>query len=269
MNKFEIKDRLDKLLYSTYNALSETIFQTRVGTKKILKENFVFKDVHSKERCFIFGNGPSLNGLTKNDIQKLENETIFAVNNFYKSDLANFIYPKYYTLVDDLYLNKWSDAFDKINKTFQHAPPVFITDVRAKKSIEALENVSKAIYIYSKKYPTTKMSDNISENIYAPMNVVSLSILVAMYMGFKEIYLLGCDYNAFCTQGKGHCYDDKDELSGFSYNLAFYLKFYWITTEFHYLISKLAKKRGVKVINLTDGSLLDAYPRKSMSEIFV
>ena len=80
-------------------------------------------------------------------------------------------------------------------------------------------------------------------------------------MGFKNIYLLGCDYNAFCTAGKGHAYDDKSELAQTDYNLAFYLKFYWITTEVHYLIAKLAKKRGVNIINLTPGSLLDAYPR--------
>ena len=266
MNKFDIKDRLDKALYSLYNALSEMIFQTSFEAKKILKGNSVFEGRHSKERCFIFGNGPSLNGLTNGDIEKLKNETVIAVNSFYKSDLAEIIHPKYYALVDDLYFRKWSDTFDKVKKRFHKKPPVFIADYRAKKSIDALEKDNDAIYIYSKKYATTKMSENIKENIYAPMNVVSVSILAAMYMGFKEIYLLGCDYNAFCTQGKGHFYDDKEETSELSYDLAFYLKYYWITTEFHYLIFKLAKKKGIKVINLTEGSLLDAYPRKSIGE---
>lgn len=269
MNKFDIKEKLDNALYSTYNALSEIIFQTSFGAKKILKGNAVFEGRHSKERCFVFGNGPSLNGLTNGDIEKLQNETIIAVNSFYKSDLAEIIHPKYYTLVDDLYFREWPDTFEKVKTRFYKKPPVFIADFRAKKIIDSLENATNAMYIYSKKYATTKMSDNIQENIYAPMNVVSVSILVAMYMGFKEIYLLGCDYNAFCTQGKGHFYDDKEETSQFSYDLAFYLKYYWITTEFHYLIFKLAKERGVKVINLTEGSLLDAYPRKGIGEILV
>jgi hypothetical protein len=93
------------------------------------------------------------------------------------------------------------------------------------------------------------------------MNVVSYSILAAIYMGFKKINLLGCDYNAFCTAGVGHAYDDKSELSGSTYNLGFYLKYYHLTTEFHYLIAQLAKERGVEVVNMTPGSLLDAYVR--------
>jgi hypothetical protein len=101
-------------------------------------------------------------------------------------------------------------------------------------------------------------------NIFAAMNVVSFSILAAMFMGFKKINLLGCDYNAFCTNGKGHAYDDKSELGQFKYNLAFYLRFYWITTEIHYLIAKLAKRNGVEVINMSEGSLLDAYPKATL-----
>jgi hypothetical protein len=111
------------------------------------------------------------------------------------------------------------------------------------------------------------MSDQLDKNIYAAMNVVSYSILAAFYMGFKKIFLLGCDYNAFCTNGRGHAYNDNSELSQSQYNLAFYLKFYWITTEFHYLIEKLARSKGIEVINLTPVSLLDAYRKDSLDRV--
>ena len=62
-------------------------------------------------------------------------------------------------------------------------------------------------------------------------------------------------------------YDDDKEVSQVNYNLAFYLKFYAICTEFHYLVSKYAKKRGVKIINLNPNSLLDAYPKMMSDEI--
>jgi len=88
-------------------------------------------------------------------------------------------------------------------------------------------------------------------------------------MGFKEIYLLGCDYNLFCSKGASHCYDDEKELADLpTYNLAFYLKYYHLTTEFHYMIREEAKSRGVDVINLTEESLLDAYPKKSIESVF-
>ena len=103
--------------------------------------------------------------------------------------------------------------------------------------------------------------------MFIGMNVVATSILSAIYFGVKDIYLIGADYNAFCSQGKGHAYDDDDELSQSDYNLAFYLKFYAIGTEFHYLIAKYAKKRGVRIINLNPDSLLDAYPKIPLNEI--
>jgi hypothetical protein len=113
------------------------------------------------------------------------------------------------------------------------------------------------------------MSDRLDKNIYSAMNVVSHTILVALYMGFSEIYLLGCDYNAFCSMGKGHAYDDKQEMEKVSYNLAFYLKFYWLTTEFHYLVAKLARENSVAIKNLTPGSLLDAYPRGRIDDVLL
>jgi hypothetical protein len=104
--------------------------------------------------------------------------------------------------------------------------------------------------------------------MYIAQNVIPCSILIAMYMGFKDIYLLGCDYNSFLNEPGTHAYDDTEELIfNNDYNLAFYLKFYSITTNFHYLIAKLSKSKGIRIINLTPGSLLDAYPKKEISSI--
>lgn len=270
MSKFDIKEKLDAFIYSAYNILSEIVFGFDVKSKKLVSRNALFKNLHEGERCFILGTGPSLRTLTENQVEKLRSEVVFGVNSLYKSSIASGLAPKYYTLIDNLYWESagWSGAFSEVADKYSDNPPVFITDPRARHIVDRLNLKKSPIYIYSKKYPTKEMSVEIAGNIYAAMNCVTYSILVAMYMGFKEVYILGCDYNAFCCAGSGHCYDDKVELMDNPYNLAFYLKFYWITTEFHYLVAKLAKEMGVKVINLTPGSLLDAYPRKSLEDFF-
>lgn len=267
MSKFDVKDRLDALMYSAYNFVSDIIFGLDIKSNNLVRRNVVFKNIHDGERCFILGTGPSLRALTEGQVNKLKTEVLFGVNSLYKSGAVSVLEPKYYTLIDNLYWEGWSGTFAEVVNRYKNNPPVFITDPRAKNIIDGLCLDRPSIYVYSKKYPTVEMSADISDNVYAAMNCISYSILVAMYMGFKEVYILGCDYNAFCSAGVGHCYDDKEELKGTSYNLAFYLKFYWITTEFHYLIAKLAKKMGVKLINLTPNSLLDAYPRKLVGEI--
>lgn len=269
MSKFDVKERLDSFIYSAYNILSEIIYGLDIKSKKLVRRNAVFKNIHAGERCFILGTGPSLRTLTEDKIEKLKSEVVFGVNSLYKSNIASDLVPKYYTLIDNLYWESasWSDAFSEVADKYSANPPVFITDPRAQHIVDSLSLKKSSIYIYSKKYPTKEMSAEIAGNIYAAMNCVTYSILVAMYMGFKEVYILGCDYNAFCCAGSGHCYDDKGELKDNPYNLAFYLKFYWITTEFHYLVAKLANEGGVKVVNLTPGSLLDAYPRTPLGEV--
>ncbi|MDO9145883.1 MULTISPECIES: 6-hydroxymethylpterin diphosphokinase MptE-like protein [Comamonadaceae] len=267
MSKFDVKDKIDALIYKTYNILSEIIYYLDFPAKKVLKKNIDFRNIHNGERCFILGTGPSLNDLKVDELDALRSEVIFGVNSLYKSEIVSGINPNYYALMDNLYWEQWNHTFKEVVEKYKKKPPIFVTDIRAKKILDNLQINIPSIYIYSKKYPVSTMSEKIDENIYGAMNVISFSILTAIYMGFKEIYLLGCDYSAFCTAGKGHCYDDKSEVSQVNYNLAFYLKFYWITTEFHYLVAKLAREKDVKVINLTPESLLDAYPRMDIGQV--
>lgn len=269
MSKFDVKERIDKFLYSTYNLLSDVIFGFDAKSKELVRRNEAYRGIHSGQRCFILGTGPSLSLLSDEQIAKLNPEILFGVNSLYKSGVGQRLAPKYYTMIDNLYWEdaSWSSAFSEVAAKYPLDPPTFITDPRAKVVIDPLNPKKSPIYIYSKKYPTHEMSFELTDNIYAAMNCVTYSILVAMYMGFKEVYILGCDYNAFCSAGSGHCYDDKGELKDSPYNLAFYLKFYWLTTEFHYLVSKLANDNGVKVINITPSSLLDAYPRAAIESV--
>ncbi len=269
MSKFDVKDRLDKLMYSTYNCLSEIVFNLDPKSKRLVRRNDAFKNIHDGERCFILGTGPSLNTLAESQVDRLKSEVVFGVNSLYKSDVGAALEPRYYTLLDSFYweVEKWNGIYAEVASQYASNPPIFITGTGAQHFVDNLVLSKPSIYLYFKKYPTTKMSAEITENLYATMNCVSTSILVAIYMGFKEIYLLGCDYNAFCNAGVGHCYDDKEELKDSPYNLAFYLKFYWITTEFHYLVAKLANNSGVKIVNLTPGSLLDAYPRMPAGKV--
>lgn len=267
MSKFDLKDSLDKALFYTYNIASDFIFSFKFKSKRILKKNLQYKNTHTGKDCYILGTGPSLSKLSESEMKHLSQSVTFGVNSFYKSPIAKIIRPQYYALMDNLYWMEWSHTFSDILKLYPDSPPTFITDLRSKPILDSLNIKANPLYIHAKKYPTHQMSSELDQNIFGAMNVVSFSILAAMYMGFKNIYVLGCDYNAFCQGGSGHCYDDKDELTQSNYNLAFYLKFYWITTEFHYLIAKLAKASGVNVINLTPNSLLDAYPRASFESV--
>lgn len=265
MSKFDIKDKLDNFLYRAYNVVSDGMFFFDFKVRNLVRRNRFFASTHSG-RCFILGTGPSLGSLTNEELQYVNSHTVFGVNSLYKSAVGRAVSPDYYVLIDNLYWTEWSGAFSEVRAVYANDPPVFITDVRARDFAAAGPGEKEPLFIYAKKYPFEKMDSDLARNVFAPMNVVSNAIISAIYMGFEEIFLLGCDYNAFCTQGQGHCYDDGSEVAQVNYNLAFYLKYYHLTTEFHYLIAKLAVEQGVKVVNLTPGSLLDAYPRKKFQD---
>jgi len=266
MTKFDIKDKLDSIIYSAYNLLSDFFFLFNFRSKKILNKNIEFSGVHKDKICFIAGTGPSLNDLSQEEISLINKEIVFGVNSLYKSEIGSSLKPKYYALMDNVYWGIWSHTFKDVLDVYKEHPPTFITDIRAKSLVDQSSINPDHIYLFPKKYPINKISKDITGNIHALMNVVSFSILTAIFMGCKKIYLLGCDYNSFCNQGYGHCYEDRSDVT--SYDLAFFLRYYWLTTEFHYLLGRLAREAGVEIINLTPGSLLDAYPRSSIHEIF-
>ncbi len=243
------------------------MFLANSEARGMLKGNRAYENKHLGERCFILGTGPSLNDLSDSQVKALGKERVFGLNSLYKAEIGKQVTPDYYALVDNNFWEGLQHTYGEVVEAYKGNAPVFITDPRAKSIVENVAHAGDVVYVYAKKYPVSEVSFELHKDIYALMNVVSVCIVTAMYMGFKEIYLLGCDYNAFCNFGRGHCYDDEDELEEVSFNLSFYLKYYHITTEFHYLIAKLAKKHGVKIVNLTDVSLLDAYPRRPVSTI--
>jgi hypothetical protein len=85
-------------------------------------------------------------------------------------------------------------------------------------------------------------------------------------MGFKEIYLLGCDFNSFAAQTENHCYDKKNDIISRRISLADELKFYALVAYHHYALQKLALKMNVRIVNLTENSLLDAYPKDQLKK---
>lgn len=265
MSFFDVQDRINRKIYSLFNIASDAVFYLKRDIRNCVGKNSAYHDIHAGDRCFILGTGPSLNLLSESDIRFLSNEITFGVNSLFKFDRLDEIYPRYYLLMDNNYWGISKDTFSELREKYKSKQPVFITDYRAK---NLLIDSDERIILYSKNYPLKYARFDVSKNISIAMNVVGFAILSAMYMGFKEIYLLGCDYNSFCSLPKSHCYDDSSEKSDLpKYNLAFYLKYYAITTELHYTIQNTAKMNKINIINLTENSLLDAYPKMGIENI--
>jgi hypothetical protein len=277
MTFFELKDQIDNVMYRIFNRISAFVYLFRFKVKKLVRRNRRFKDVHVGQRCFILGTGPSLKALSKDQVERLKKEVVFGSNSLYKADILDGLTPTYYALFDNAYWTEMQSTFREIIEKYGSDNPIFLTDWRAEKLIRQIGMMPKALFLYSKKYPVNSINCRLDKNMYIGHNVVNISILSAIYMGFKEIYLLGCDYSSFVAQENNHCYDDVEEVQSCktsfkeqyktSCNLGFYLKAYANITRIHYLIAMFAKKNNIKIINITPNSLLDAYPKKDTSTV--
>jgi len=231
-----------------------------------------FKNLYSKKRCFIVGNGPSLEF---NNLNKLENEYVFVTGWFaFHKDyqfLKNIFYclgaapiwwrgSLYSLLYNSITINKnillfAESSFLPLNIKYRYFPKdkiYYLTLIDGKRD-----------------------GSNISGNIINPIELGSnavqdIMLPIAYYMGFRDIYLLGCD----CTIGTDwehfHFYDIA--LMPFemmrqinSCSNGFNLK----ELELSYIkFKKFFEDNNRKIHNSTNGGNLEVFERVDYDSLF-
>lgn len=258
MSKYEIKEMIDSGIYRTYNFLAELSFCFSVD-RELAKRNLIFKNIHNNDTCYILGTGPSLKNV---DLSFLEDQIVFGLNYLHKSEIINNIKPKYYCLYDEIFHGQNIDDTKEIIKKLPET--TFFVRTKAyeefkKKGIDKSNIFYQACNVFQY---GEHISVDMTKNMTAPYNVVLGCIQTALYMGFSEIYLLGCDYNSFASLKVEHCYDEKDNIPSRHMSLGYEMKYYTLVTYHHYALEKYSRKNNMKIYNITDNSLLDAYERK-------
>ena len=213
-------------------------------------------------RCFIIGNGPSLQS---KDLDLLVNEDTFAVNEIHR------LFSK----------TKWRPTYYFIMDRYSKSTPEEIKNVECKicflGSYYWLHNKvlrKDAICLYQHYNINTnsyKFSSDISKYIVNAPTVSYAAMQVAAYMGYSEIYLLGFDHNylfEFDKHGKiiknsisnTHFYNDKDpeEIIGDV----------WGMTKAYEAFRNYAVKNNIKVYNATRGGKLNIFKRIDFDSLF-
>jgi hypothetical protein len=92
---------------------------------------------------------------------------------------------------------------------------------------------------------------------------------VALYMGIKKIYFLGCDLGWKPTDMKGREPNHMSDAYAGAFHWSKYLaareNFY--QPEGHRLLNDIFKKNGVEAYNATVGGDLEIYPRVDIHEV--
>lgn len=223
------------------------------------------KNIHKGERCVIIGNGPSL---TIDDLNKI-NCSSFGSNKIIRIfDKTNWR-PDYYMAVDDGILYSLKEEIPHIDSMY-----VFLR-CNARSYIEKSDN-TRYIFVYAPfiidifSDGQISFSEDISRQFGHCSTVTGCQIQLALYMGFKEIVLIGVDhsYNIYYNE-KGeivengtvnYFYDDKD-------NKYWHIPVMHQLTTAYTLCREYADNQGVKIYNATRTSKLDVFERADFDEI--
>lgn len=190
---------------------ASTLFPLTANEKRLRN----FRNIHRGQRCFIIGNGPSLNKL---DLKKLKNEITFGVNAIYTNYVNMGFYPTYY-IVEDVFVAE--DRKDEINN-YRHSTKFFGNYLRYCLTPDETTTVLNVIVDYRKYKDFPHFSTNALEKIYVGGSVTYICMQMAFYMGFDKAYLIGFDHsysipkNAIRSKDGTAILSTSDDVSHFS-----------------------------------------------------
>ncbi|MCR5460253.1 MAG: DUF115 domain-containing protein [Acetatifactor sp.] len=252
--------------------------------RNALRMNRRWKNKYESQRCFIIGNGPSL---AKQNISCLRNEKIFTVNQIMRSELYNDLNSEFHVIMDPLYFSgninesQKESVLENLKKIHPNTECFFPV-----KSMHFFEENpfdhfrQNFIYCEYLMQRNEKRPVDLTKCCFAYSNVVQFAIEIAIYMGFSSIYLLGCDMTGykeieqFATgvfNEQTHIYYENKKMMENTLHkdrtcekwFAGFAKMF----EDYGLLYSYARRKNIKLINLTEGGILDSLPREKLENV--
>lgn len=238
-------------------------FNKSIYSKKLKR----FKNIHSGDLCFIVGNGPSLNPTDLNLISDY-NLTSFGFNRIYLMFENTDWRPTYYMSQDEKMLGNCVQQVNDMDLDYKFIP-IF------HKYYHNI-NINNAYYFNLKTNANgdTFFSEDIAESIGASTTVTCSAIQMAVYMGFKKIYLIGIDHNfATYTNDKGEMIHDdsiRDYFSDEYFNdkAQLYTPNLDASTRAYIVMREYCDSHGIDIYNATRGGKLEVFKRVNLDEVF-
>ncbi|RNC86057.1 MAG: DUF115 domain-containing protein [Balneola sp.] len=156
--------------------------------KEMINRLRSYQNKHLGERCFLVAMGPSL---TKEDLEKIQDEVSFGCNKCFLIFNESTWRPTYYSVADHLVVeNAKEEIISVINDTSIEC--IFDNQIK-----EQFSGYSDVIYVnqLSDLRNGYGFSDDLTRGYFSGTTVSYRMLQTAVFMGFKEIVILGMDFN--------------------------------------------------------------------------
>lgn len=228
-----------------------------------MKELQKFKDIHKGERCFITCTGPSL---TISDLELLKDEITFGVNSITKAYEFTDWLPTYYVLVDVFAFGKYLKETEIAGGKFCKKDSFF--HLRSEPKTRTGTEYFCPIHYgnHTKKMMARekiKISTELDVCVYDCFTVTNMAIQIAMYMGFKKIYIIGADCNY--TSSQIHFIEMPDDQ--YKISTGRLPNSTRLSVIGYQGVKQYADAAGVEIYNATRGGMLEVFPRVNLEDV--
>jgi len=247
-----------------------------------LKKNIELKNKYNGQTLYILGSGSSI---LLYDLKVLKNKYVMTQNSFHMhSDILD-VEPNFHCVVpyyqSEKEINLWVEYIADMKEKMPNS--LFIWGLNTKTLIDEYhQDLSNRSYYVRQKYnllTLKKAKINIAKTIMTIPTVLTQCLTIAIYMGFKEIYLLGFDLDQICHTkdgtygrfyGMSKITDTKyEEDANRELDIETTAGWYdwWLMNKQFLLIKHYADQHNISIINGTHGGILSYFQRNPIENL--
>lgn len=193
MNLKLVEEWLPPVMYRSLLKCAEEMKFIAYPHKHLFDPNLHLKDTGKGKRAFLLATGPSIND---EKLEILAGEDCFSISNFFLHDKINDINPLFHGFApyhEPLILENYVEWLRLADKRLPASTKIIL----GHKTADIVNKFSlfperKVYYVYLTQNPSMLRID-LLRPILAPQTGPLLLLPLIMYMGYEQIYLLGCD----------------------------------------------------------------------------
>ncbi len=220
-----------------------------------------YRGRHRGSRCFIIGNGPSLNQI---DLRMLRGEYTFGMNRIYLLFPELGFPTSYYVAINTLVIDQCAAEIEALDM------PKFVT-WRARRRLGA---DPRTVFLDTDYTGEATFSPDVSGRVFEGSTVTYVALQLAFHMGFDEAILIGVDHS-FTTAGPANATvvsqgDDPNHFSAGYFGKGFRWQLPDLAaSEAAYRLARQAYEgAGRRVLDATVGGKLTVFPKVEYASLF-
>lgn len=226
-----------------------------------LRRLATFRDRHAGQRCFILGNGPSLN---HTDLSLLRNEVTFGLNRIYMHFAAMGFSTTYHVAVNELVVAQCSADIARLPM------PKFV----GWHCRDLVKPSSATHFLYTRGGLRSWFFTDVTEGCWEGSTVTMVALQLAFHMGFSEAILVGVDHS-YEFDGKPHAEVTSEGADPNHFDAQYFGKgFRWHLpdlegSEMSYRVADFVyRQHGRRVTDATVGGKLTVFPKVEYASLF-